>query len=94
MPLIYGAAVITSFNLTAIPFPQCSHHLVGSGLVRNCSTAAKLDKLALRLTNQHRLSFLAAARNDRLLLDLSGSVDLVGIDDDGHSVEPHDFPDP
>lgn len=28
------------------------------------------------------------------LLGLSGSVDLVGIDDDRHSVEPHDFPDP
>lgn len=57
-------------------------------------TATKLGKLAWCLINQHHRSFLAAARNDRLLLGLSGSIDLVGIDDVGHSVEPHDFPGP
>lgn len=54
----------------------------------------KARQARLCLTNQPSLTFLALARNDRLMLDLYGSVDSVGIDDDGHSVEPHDFPDP
>lgn len=36
------------------------------------STATKLDKLALYLTNQQILTFLALARNDRLFARFVG----------------------